>query len=203
MKKLTDEQKQMVEDNLPLVTFIAKKYFSKTDYIKNQDILQEGILALIKAIPNYNPKKGKISTYMWPTIDGRLKYFSQYQNRLIPIPHQKHLRRETIAKADNAKFVFSLDLEYKNNNNHNEPYTLLNVIPDNKTEDIENETVNRITIIDAIKSLDWKEKIVITYRFYFDLNQTHIGELMGMSQVNTHRIEKRALGKIKNFILDN
>jgi RNA polymerase sporulation-specific sigma factor len=202
LKKLTDEQRKMVEDNLPLVTFIAKRYFSKTDYIKNQDILQEGILAMVKAIPKYDSDKAKLSTYLYPTIDGRLKYFSQYQDRLIPIPHQKHLKEETIAKADNAKFVLSLDLEYKKkDNSFNEPYTLMNVIPDNKIVDIEEETINRITIIDAIKSLEWREKIVIVYRFYFDLNQTYIGELMGISQVHVHRLQQKAQDKIKKYIL--
>lgn len=200
MKQLNKEQKELVEENLPLVTYIAKKYFSKTDYIKNQDILQEGIMAMVKAVPNYDEDKAKFSTYMWPTINGHLKRFAMYQDRLIPIPHQKHLKEETIAKAEQAKNVLSLDLKYSNNEN-DESYTLMNVIPSN--ENMENDTVNRLMLTTAIKNLDWREKIIITYRFYFDLNQTKIGELMGISQVHCHRIEKKALAKIKAYILKN
>lgn len=201
MKKLTKKQLKLLEDNLPFVTYVAKKYFSRTDFIKNQDILQEGILAMAKAIPNYNAEKGKITTYMWPTIDGHLKRYVRYQDRLIPIPHQKHLKIETIAKAEQAKNVYSLDLEYKGNANDREPYTLLHVIPDKKTEKMDDKIVNKIVLIDGIKSeLDWREKVVIIYRFYFDLNQTMIGRMMGISQVHAHRIEKRALSKLKDFI---
>src|SRR5690606_37058186 len=145
---------------LPLVTYIAKKYFSKTDYIKNQDLLQEGILAMVKAIQNYNEDKAKLSTYLYPTIDGHLKRFARYQDRLIPIPHQKHLKKETLAKAEQAKFVLSLDLKYSNEEG-DDSYTLMNVIPE-KTE-IEGEVINRLTVIDAIYSLEWREKIIIAY----------------------------------------
>lgn len=202
MKKLTKKQLQLLEDNLPFVTYVAKKYFSRTDYDKNKDILQEGILAMAKAIPNYNPEKGKITTYMWPTIDGHLKRYALYQDRLIPIPHQKHLKQETMDKAEQVKNVYSLDLEYKGNSSQDkEPYTLLHVIPDKKTENMDQKIVDKIVLIDGIKTqLDWREKIIIIYRFYFDLNQTVIGKMMGISQVHAHRIEKRALTKLKNYI---
>lgn len=201
-KKLTKKQLQLLEDNLPFVTYVAKKYFSKTDYTKNQDIIQEGIFAMMKAIPNYDEDKGKITTYMFPTIDGHLKRYARYQDRIIPIPHQKHLKPETIGKAELAKSIYSLDLQYKNSSNSDaEPYTLMHIIPDNKTEELDETSVNKIVLRDGIKSeLDWREKIVIIYRFYFDLNQTTIGELMNISQVHVHRIEKKALLKLKNYI---
>lgn len=199
--KLTKKQLKLLEDNLPFVTYVAKKYFSKTDYVKNQDIIQEGILAMAKAIPNYNPEKGKITTYMWPTIDGHLKRYVRYQDRLIPIPHQKHLKQETINKAEQVKNIYSLDLEYKTSNMDKEPYTLMHVIPDKRTEGMEDKIINKIVLIEGIKTqLDWREKIIITYRFYFDLDQTAIGRLMNISQVHVHRILNKALVKLKNYI---
>lgn len=199
-KKLTEEQAKLANDNLAFVTYVAKKYFIKNDYKFNQDVIQEGIYAMLKAIPNYNVDKGKFSTYMWPTLDGHLKRYVYYQNRLIPIPHQKHLKPETIAKAETAKNVFSLDLKY-NSSGSEEPYTLLHVIPDKKEDNMDNKLVDKIVVTDAIRSeLNWKERIVIIYRYYFDLSQTKIGELMAMSQVHVHRTEKRALAKIKNYI---
>lgn len=193
--RLTDEQREMVEKNLPFVTYVAKKYFSKTDYIKNQDILQEGVEAMIKAVPKYDPTKGKITTYLFPTIDGHLKRFSRYQDRIIPIPHQKHLKPETMAKAENAKNLLSLDYEYSSPNEESD-YTLKSIIPDENTPDADN-IINDISIRKAIESLEWREKIVIIYRFLLDLNQTHIGKLMGLSQVHVHRIEKKGLANMK------
>lgn len=197
--KLTEEQQQILMDNIPFVIYIAKKYFIKNDYIKNQDIIQEGILAMAKALPNYDSEKAKLTTYMYPTIDGHLKYYSRYKDRLIPIPHQKHLKKVTMIKAEQAKTVLSLDKEYRSP--ISESFSLINIIPDNKIQETSEEVSNKIILNKAIKSLEWKEKIVICYRFYFDLNQTFIGKIMGISQPHVHRIETRALQNIKAYLL--
>jgi RNA polymerase sporulation-specific sigma factor len=200
MTRLTDEQRKMIEDNLAFVTYVAKKYFSKTDYRKNQDIIQEGIYAMTKAIPKWDPEKGKLTTYLYPTIDGHLKRYAYYQDRLIPIPHQNHLKKETMAKAEIAKNVYSLDLKYKGNSGE-ENFTLLHILPDKKTEDTDTLSTDKLVILDAVSStLDWRERLIIAYRFYFDLDQTFIGKLMGISQVHCHRLEKRALAKIKTYM---
>lgn len=197
--KLTVEQRDMVQKNLALATYVAKKYLSKTDYIRNQDIIQEAVYAMMKATPKYNPEHAKFSTYMYPTIDGHLKRFVGYRDRIIPIPHQKHLKPETQARAENAKSIFSLDKEVQHNRgNSGDTVTLMDILP-NEVE-IESKIVNRLVISDAIKSLTWREKVVITYRYYFDLNQTHIGQLMLLSQVHCHRLEKKALKNMRNFL---
>lgn len=199
INKLTDEQRKMVEDNLALATHIAKKYLSKTDYIKNQDILQEAVLAMIKAVSRFDPSRAKFSTYMYPTLDGHLKRFVGYRDRLIPIPHQKHLKQETQDKAANARTIYSLDKTIKISDNDND-YTLLDILPDNVN--LEKNIVDKLCLNDAIKSLEWREKLVIIYRYYFDLNQMHIAKLMWLSQVHVHRIEKKALKNMKTFLTE-
>ena len=194
IQKLTDEQRKMVEDNLAFATYVAKRFFGK-DYIKNQDIFQEAVISMCKAMTTYDSEKAKLTTYMFPTINGHLKRYTHYKDRIIPIPHQKHLKLETQQKRENAKNILSLDKKYANENNS----TLMNIIPDESN--IEEQTVNKIILTEAIKQLEWKEKIVIIYRFYFDLSQTMIGEIMLMSQVHVHRLEKRALEKIKVYML--
>lgn len=193
--KLTEEQKKIIEENIPLVIYIAKKYFTN-DHMKNQDIIQEGIYAMIKALPNYDPKKAKFSTYMYPTIDWHLKRVSIYKDRLIPIPHQNHLKEKTMERAEAARYVLSLDLKY--NNDGEEGYTLKNILP--ADINIEKDTTNNIVLENAIKSLQWREKIIIIYRFYLDLNQSLIGKMLGISQAHTHRLEKKALKKLKAYI---
>jgi RNA polymerase sigma factor (sigma-70 family) len=196
--RLNESERQMVEDNLAFVTYVAKRHFSKFDYIKNQDIFQEGAIAMINAMPKYDPTKAKLTTYMFPTINGHLIRFCQYRDKIIPIPHQKYLKQVTKDKADLAKFILSLDKKYADIDGAEE-CTLLNILPGE--DSFEELTVNKICITDAIKQLEWKERLVITYRYYFDLNQTMIGTLMGISQVHVHRLEKRALGYIKDYLL--
>jgi RNA polymerase sigma factor (sigma-70 family) len=196
--RLTNEQRELVEENLAFAMYIAKRHFSKTDYLKNQDIFQEAVMAMAYAMPRYDSEKAKLSTFMFPTINGHLIRYTQYRDRIIPLPHQKYLKQETRDKADNAKFILSLDKKYANTDNE-DGGTLLNTLAGE--EDFEQTIVNKMCIRDAIRNvLDWREKLVITYRFYFDLNQTHIGKLMGVSQVHCHRLEYRALEKIKKYL---
>lgn len=195
--KLTEEQRKMVNDNLAFATYVAKKYFAKNDYLKNQDIIQEAVYAMSKAMPKYDADKAKLTTYMYPTIDGHLKRFVRYKDRLVPIPHQKHLKEETKAKAEKAKFILSLDKKYSDNEDQ-ENCTLMNILPSNSN--VAQEVVDKISVTDAVKNLEWREKIVIIYRFYFDLNQTYIGKLMSISQVHVHRLEKRALKNMRRFL---
>jgi RNA polymerase sigma factor (sigma-70 family) len=77
----------------------------------------------------------------------------------------------------------------------------MHVIPDKKTEDMENNIVNKIVLHDAIRTqLNWREKIIVIYRFYFDLDQTTIGNLVGISQVHCHRMLDKSLSKIRNYM---
>lgn len=196
--KLTEEQIKLIEENIAFPIYMAKKYFTRNDFTKNEDIIQEAKLAMINAIHKYNPTKSKFTTYMWPTIDGHLKRYVYYLDRAISLPHQKHLKEETQEMARRAKIVYSLDKKIYPNGNTEDEFTLLDLLPDESV--VDEYCINKIVISDAVKSLNWREKIVIIYRFYFDLNQSDIGKLMGFSQVHVHRIEKKALNKLKKII---
>lgn len=52
---------KLVTDNMPLVHYIIKKYYAT--YTKDEDIIQSGMLGLVKAAKHYDKTKGKFSTY--------------------------------------------------------------------------------------------------------------------------------------------
>lgn len=52
---------QLICDNLPFVYHIIHKYFPK--YIKDEDVIQAGMLGLVKSAQHFNPDKSKFSTY--------------------------------------------------------------------------------------------------------------------------------------------
>lgn len=52
---------KLIEDNMPFVYYIIHKHYPT--YSKDDDVIQAGMLGLVKAANNYDPEKGKFSTY--------------------------------------------------------------------------------------------------------------------------------------------
>src|SRR5574344_242267 len=73
------EREEMILANKPLVMVIAKKYSSITHtcaVIDFDDLIQEGELALIKAVDAFDPTLGfKFSTLAYPYISGNIQKF--------------------------------------------------------------------------------------------------------------------------------
>lgn len=79
---------RFLEDNLLLVISIAKRYINKTRTLNFIDLIQEGNIGLIKASNNYDPNKGRFSTYATWYI--RQKIQSAVANdRMIKLPKYK------------------------------------------------------------------------------------------------------------------
>ena len=76
--QLTDEQRQMVEDNLPLAYFAVEKYYPKFDWLDPEEVLSACFLGLIYAARKYNPSRGKFSTYAMKSM------FRNIRRELIP-----------------------------------------------------------------------------------------------------------------------
>ena len=72
---------------------------------------------------------------------------------------------------------------------------LIKKISDNKDE--YNNLVDKITLNEIINNLDEKEKKVVLLRFYKEQTQAQVGKILGITQVQVSRIEKRVLEKMR------
>ena len=72
---------------------------------------------------------------------------------------------------------------------------IIEKIADNKNE--YNNLVDKITLSEIINKLDEKERKVILLRFYKEQTQSQVGKILGITQVQVSRIEKRVLEKMK------
>lgn len=76
MKKLTEEQKKLVEENMNLVYFVIHKYYKfNFPFVEKEELFQEGMYALCKCIPYYNENKGKISTFVVKCVKKHISYY--------------------------------------------------------------------------------------------------------------------------------
>lgn len=94
MKKLTEEQKKMVEENMNLVYFVIHKYYKfNFPFVEKDELIQEGMYALVKCIPYYQEEKGKISTFVVKCVKKHISYYLLNRNNNI-----KTIPIETIEK---------------------------------------------------------------------------------------------------------
>ena len=73
---------------------------------------------------------------------------------------------------------------------------ILDLLKSNKDE--ETEIVNKITVKKLIESLNENEKRIIMMRYYRGKTQSQVAELLGISQVQVSRLEKKILSNMKN-----
>src|SRR3990167_3591548 len=82
MKKITEKQQKIVEENLPLVGYIAKK-FNPKDRHEYDDLVQQGVLALMDAASKFNSSRGKFSTLAHICIYREIKRYIEKNHRVV------------------------------------------------------------------------------------------------------------------------
>jgi len=91
----------------------------------------------------------------------------------------------------------SLDVEYRRNGN-GESSSLMDYLA---SEDAELETLaDKMSLADAICSLNKREKTIIHMKFYEGLSQNRIAQLLGISQMHVSRLQRSALAKLQQTL---
>ena len=210
---------QIIQVNLPLVTSICKK-FSNRGY-EYEDIYQIGCIGLVKAVNNFDSKYGvTFSTYAVPMIIGEIKRFLR-DDGIIKISRsvkgtakKLHFAKEELAfklnreptidelsqycgisKDDILLAMESLNsLHYLYDTIHQEdgaPVLLIDKISEKPDEKV--DVLDRIALKEALSSLDDDSRKIIMLRYFKDKTQVQVAKLLGISQVQVSRIEKKVL----------
>lgn len=193
-----------------LIRSIAKKFYN----VESEDLYQAGCLGLIKAYNNYKDPNVPFSSFAYKYIFGEMYelylktrnikmnryYLSIYKllNKTQEILTNKLKRQVSdselasylnISEEDIAcvrimmEETLSLDDEY------------------NRIEiGLESDLDTRIDLEDSLSSLDPLSSEVMYYRLKYDLTQTEISKLLGISQVKVSRIEASSKDKILEYI---
>ena len=81
------------------------------------------------------------------------------------------------------------------NENTNKKIELISRIPSKENQEL--KIINKMALNQVINNLNEKERQIILLRYYKDRTQSQIGEILGISQVQVSRIEKRVLEKMR------
>ena len=212
----------LIIGNSGLIWSIARRYFGRG--VDPDDLYQLGCLWFIKAVDGFDPEYGtQFSTYAVPKIageirrflrdDGTVKVSRSLKERSIMIratrqkltgelgreptlselSEQTGLQAEEIATAEMATGA----TESIQKRSGEDGFALEDVLTDGEMED---QIVEKIALREAIDSLNEREQMVIKLRFFHGLTQDKTSKILGVSQVQISRIEKKALETLRKYI---
>lgn len=177
-------RKILIERNLRLVVYIARKFENTGIYV--EDLISIGTIGLIKAINTFNPHKNiKLATYASRCIENEiLMYLRKNQNRRTEVSIDEPLNVDW----DGNELLLS---------------DILGVESDVIYRDIEDEVDKNLLSI-AMNKLSKREKEIMQLRFGIgtgkEKTQKEVADILGISQSYISRLEKRIISRLKKEI---
>lgn len=175
---------KLIEHNLRLVVFLAKKY--ENTKIDLEDLVSIGTIGLIKGVNTFKVDRNiKLATYASRCID----------NEILMYLRKNKKRRGEISLED------SLSFDTEGNELHLED--ILGTEPDIVTIGIEKETEKKL-LIEEVKKLSPRDKLIIIMRYGLnnkeEMTQKDVAKKLNISQSYISRIEKKVLKKLKTNV---
>lgn len=179
-----DARNKLIEHNLRLVVFLAKKY-DNTIY-DLEDLVSIGTIGLIKGIKTYKLDKNiKLATYASRCIDNEILMFL----------------RKNKKRMSEVSFEDSVNLDSEGNELHIED--IFGTEEDLVEKSIECKD-DKTLLQEEVKKLDERDKKIIELRYGLsgkkELTQKELAEKLNISQSYISRIEKKVIKKLKSIM---
>lgn len=209
----------IVDQNIGLVKNLAMKYTS--NYYEPEDLMQVGFVGLVKAIDRFDCRYDVMfSTYAVPMILGEIKRFIRDDGKIkisrqlkTEMKNLKNIQQEYYNKHGKSPKISFLAKALDTSSEHVMEIleaidSLSNVesldntlIPEGMHGgyyvDEETQNVNLMDLKAAIGDLEDRERQIIMLRYFKDMTQQQIAKVMGISQVQVSRIEKKVLIRMR------
>jgi len=215
-----EAERLLIENNMGLVYAAAKKFSNRG--VETEDLIQIGSMGLIKAVRKFdNSFDVKFSTYAVPVIIGEIKRYLRddspikvsrslkelaMRGRAVSDALKKNGREPTLSEIS-AECGCSVEELSEAFSATTLPCSIYEETSDSSTmrldkipaPESEDAVINKIAVKEMLGELKPKERQVIILRYFRDMTQSAIAEVIGVSQVQVSRIEKKALAKIRTL----
>jgi RNA polymerase sporulation-specific sigma factor len=212
----------LIAENSGLIWSVTKRFLGRG--AEADDMYQLACLGFLKAVDGFDLNYGtQFSTYAVPKIAGEIRRFlrddgsvkvsrtlkeqavtiKSARNRLTvdlgrepaisELSAATGLSAEDIALAESATAA----TESINRESGEDGFSLEHVLSDTRSEE---DMVEIISLKQAIERLENRESMVIKLRYFHGLTQEKIAQIIGVSQVQVSRIERRALQRLREII---
>lgn len=204
---------QAVSENLGLVHLCARKFSTGQSGIEYDDLFQAGCVGLVKALENFDEARGlKFSTYAVPVILGEIRRLFR-DGGAVRISRgmrelgKKAREEENRFKRDNGKSPTVSDIAQRLGTTTEKAALALGVssVPISLTggddgEEIaipveapEEKMTDRLALYEILATLGENDRRLIEYRYFKHKTQSVTAEMLGMTQVQVSRREKKLL----------
>ena len=217
-----EASERLVTQNAGLIWSVAKRFLGRGT--EAEDLYQLGCLGFLKAVEGFDLEFGtQFSTYAVPKISGEIRRFLRddgaikvsrslkersaavrsarallgsalgREPSLKELSDHLGLAPEDIAQAETA----TREVESIHRECGEEGFTLENILTDTESEE---RMMEKIALRQAIAELPEREKCVISLRYFHGLTQDRVAKVLNVSQVQVSRIEKKAIGMLREKI---
>ena len=217
-----EASEQLVVENSGLIWSVARRYFGRG--VDPDDLYQLGCVGFLKAVRGFDLGFGTMfSTYAVPKIAGEIRRFLRddgtvkvsrtlkeqstaikaarerltgtlrREPSLAELTAETGLTPEEIAMAETA----TASTESIQRETGEDGFTLEDVL---SGEGEEEQLIERIALREAIGKLPEREQMVVNLRYFHGLTQQKVAGILGVSQVQVSRLEKRALGRLREYL---
>ncbi|MDP4088159.1 MAG: RNA polymerase sporulation sigma factor SigG [Bacillota bacterium] len=219
-------REKFIKGNLRLVLSVIQRFNNRGENV--DDLFQVGCIGLMKAIDNFDLSQNvRFSTYAVPMIIGEIRRYLRDNNsirvsrslrdiayRALQVrdkmvndnnkePTISQIAREL--KVPREEVVFALDaiqdpvsLFEPIYHDGGDAIYVMDQISDNKNMD--ESWLENISIKEAMKKLNDREKLILTLRFFDGRTQMEVADEIGISQAQVSRLEKTALRHMRKYI---
>ena len=214
---------QIIRDNEGLIWSTIKRFISK-GYDKD-DLYQLAAIGFVKAIKRFDFNFNvRLSTYSVEYMIGEIKKFIRDDGIIkisrsirelslkvkdiekdvlvktgekIEIEKLAKILEVTVEEVVEAKKIIN-NVKSLNEDIQNDDGTTFKIHEKELgTEEHEEKIVDKIMLLDSMNSLDRRDKNIIDLRYFKEKTQTQVAKILGISQVQVSRIERKILSKLK------
>ena len=220
-----EARQKFINGNLRLVLSIVQRFYSRGE--SADDLFQVGCVGLIKAIDNFDLDQNvQFSTYAVPMIIGEIKRYLrdnnsirvsrsvrdlayksiQYKEKYVKEngkePSLEQIAKELGATKEEISLSFDaiqvpISLQEPVYNDGTENIYIMDQVKDGKNTD--ESWTEKMTIMEIMKKLNDKEKMIIVKRFFDGRTQMEVADEIGISQAQVSRLEKNAIEHIRKL----
>ena len=219
------EMDRLIRDNNGLIWSIVKRFMNRGYEV--EDLYQIGCVGFIKSIKRFDTNfEVKLSTYSVPYILGEIKRFIRDDGPIKVSRSIKELntkinelkrhyllngkeitleqickelkiqKEDAIIAMESTNVVESMDAVANAENKDGKQMTIFDKLSTGKNE--EEIITNKMVVNQLINELKERDKEIILLRFFKEKTQTEVAKILGISQVQVSRIERKILNEMKS-----
>ncbi len=219
-----------MKQNNGLIWSIVKRFNGRGYEL--EDLYQIACVGFIKSIKKFDTNfEVKLSTYAVPYMMGEIKRFIRDDGMVKVSRSMKELsikikelqkeyfykkgeeisinkiakelktsKEEIVLAMESANYVESIESSNYTNQKDGNNISLIETLSNNKDE--EEIITNKLAVNQLIENLESRDKEIILLRFYKEKTQSQVAKILGITQVQVSRIERKILGNMRNKLAE-